>query len=75
MEIYHNGFIIRPIITQSNGVFSSSVVIRETDGTQQVHESIGRFASLEAAKLFAVNWALASINGAPAPKPPFRMMQ
>ncbi len=62
MRMHHNGFFISPIVTKINGKFNSNVAIRHSNGEQQIHESIGRFASRDAATLFAVNWALANIK-------------
>jgi hypothetical protein len=45
-----------------NGKFNSNVAIGHSNDEQQIHESIGRFASRDAATLFAVNWALANIK-------------
>ena len=74
MEMYYRGALIRPIITQTEGVFSSSVVIHDESGKQHIYEAIGRFASSNAATLFAVNWAIARLEGKAEPKPPFKML-
>jgi hypothetical protein len=73
MEMHYYGALIRPIVTQAEGIFNSSVVIRDSSsGRQQYHETIGRFASDNAATLFAVNWAIARLEGKPEPRPPFK---
>jgi hypothetical protein len=74
MEMQHKGSKIRPIITKVGRIFNSSVVIRNEDGAQQVFDDIGRFASANAAKLFAVDWALAHLKGEPLPKPPYQAL-
>jgi hypothetical protein len=74
MEMHHKGAIVRPIITNNNKIFSSSVVIRREDGTQEIFDALGRFASANAAKLFAVDWAIAYVEEAPLPRPPFKML-
>jgi|GEM_PF-3186628 hypothetical protein len=73
MEMYYRGALIRPIVYRAKGVFHSSVVIRDADGNQQLFESIGRFASDRAAAYFAVDWAIARLNGEEL-EPPFRML-
>ncbi|SAK94450.1 hypothetical protein AWB75_06811 [Caballeronia catudaia] len=40
MEVYYEGAIIRPVITQRDGVFNSSVAIRGDDGMQEFHEAL-----------------------------------
>jgi hypothetical protein len=74
MEMHYHGAIIRPIVTQTDGVFSSSVLICDREGQHQLYEGIGRFASDKAASFFAVNWAIARLNGEDELKPPFRML-
>lgn len=71
MEMYYRGALIRPVITQLEGIFSSSGVIRDQSGKQEIYEDLRRFASSNAATLIAVNWAIANIEGKAAPKPPF----
>jgi hypothetical protein len=74
MEMLYHGAIIRPIVSQTNGVFCSSVLIRDPQGHHQLYEGIGRFASDKAASFFAVNWAIARLDGEEELKPPFRML-
>ncbi|SAK95721.1 hypothetical protein AWB75_06946 [Caballeronia catudaia] len=74
MEMHYHGAIIRPIVNELDGVFSSSVLIRDPQGQQQLYEGIGRFASERAASFFAVNWAIARLDGEDELKPPFRML-
>jgi hypothetical protein len=63
MEMHYDRAIIRPIVTQTDRAFTSSVLICDPHGDRQLYEGIGRFASDEAAALFAVNWAIAQVDG------------
>lgn len=74
MEMYYHGATIRPIISENHGIFCSSVLIRDAQGHHQLHEGIGRFASDKAAAFFAVDWAIARLDGKDELKPPFKML-
>lgn len=74
MEMHYHGALIRPIVNQTNGVFSSSVLIRDPHGNHQLYEGIGRFASDKAASYFAVNWAIARLDGKEPMTPTSRML-
>ncbi|WP_244808376.1 hypothetical protein [Caballeronia zhejiangensis] len=74
MEMHYHGATIRPIISQTKSVFISSLLIRGPGGDFQLYEGIGRFASNRAAALFAVNWAIARVDGNEPLPPPFRML-
>jgi hypothetical protein len=63
MEMHYHGAVIRPIVIQTDRMYISSVSIRDSHGGRQLYEGIGRFESDEAAALFAVNWAIAQVDG------------
>ena len=67
------GATIRPVVVQVDGSFASTVIIRDENGHQRSHGALGRFASHNAAANFAVNWAIAHLNGNPEPRPPFQI--
>ncbi len=73
MDMQYRGATIRPMVVQVDGSFASTVIIRDENGNQRCHGTLGRFASHNAAANFAVNWAIARLNGDPEPRPPFQV--
>jgi hypothetical protein len=73
MEIEYCGATIRPMVVRVDGSFASTVIIRDESGNQRCYGALGRFASHNAAANFAVNWAIAHLNGNPEPRPPFQV--
>jgi hypothetical protein len=71
----YRGATIRPVAIQVRGAFDSTVIIRDENGNQHCHGVLGRFASHIAAVNFAVNWAIARLNGDLEPRPPFQVVQ
>jgi hypothetical protein len=75
MDMQYHGATIRPMVVRMHGSFASAVIIRDENGNQSCHGALGRFASHNAAANFAVNWAIARLNGNPGPRPPFQVSE
>jgi hypothetical protein len=73
MEMQYRGSTIRPMVAPSHGTFDSSVIIRDPYGIQRSHGTLGRFASHNAATIFAVVWAIACLDGDAVPRAPFQI--
>jgi hypothetical protein len=75
MDMQYRGSTIWPIVVRVRGTFASTVIIRDENGNQCSHGELGRFALHDAAANFAINWAIARLNGDLEPRPPFQLDQ
>jgi hypothetical protein len=68
-QLFHRDGVISPIVVPTEHGYKAMALIEREGGPPRSSGSLGYFASSNAAHNFAIDWAIANIEGRPAPRP------